>query len=480
MLFNSYIFILVFLPAVLIIYFLLNRFYFKYSLEFLSICSLIYYAFWKFSYLYIIVLSIILNYTIFKLLKKKKNIKNLIIVIGIIGNLSVLIYFKYIDFILVNINQYFGTNVNYLNVVLPLAISFFTFQQIAFLVDTYKGKIDECNFKKYLLFITFFPQLIAGPIVHHGEIIPQYENKLNKIINYENLLRGIILFSIGLFKKVFIADNLSVIVAQGFDGGITLNIIEAWITSLSYTLQLYFDFCGYTDMAIGIALMFNINLPNNFNSPYKSLNIQDFWRRWHMTLSRFLRDYIYIPLGGNKNGYSIQIFSVIVTFLIGGIWHGAGWNFIIWGILHGCSLSLYLIWNKFDLRLNSVISWFLTFNFLNITWVIFRSKTLEDALNILKSMMGLNYIVLPEYFKKFIFNIESESFRFGNVFETLNTDKFIIMKILILLITVLHFKNSNIFQKCHIQKRHIILASGLFILSILHMHTISEFLYYNF
>ncbi len=410
----------------------------------------------------------------------KKNIKNLIIVIGIIGNLSVLIYFKYIDFILVNINQYFGTNVNYLNVVLPLAISFFTFQQIAFLVDTYKGKIDECNFKKYLLFITFFPQLIAGPIVHHGEIIPQYENKLNKIINYENLLRGIILFSIGLFKKVFIADNLSVIVAQGFDGGITLNIIEAWITSLSYTLQLYFDFCGYTDMAIGIALMFNINLPNNFNSPYKSLNIQDFWRRWHMTLSRFLRDYIYIPLGGNKNGYSIQIFSVIVTFLIGGIWHGAGWNFIIWGILHGCSLSLYLIWNKFDLRLNSVISWFLTFNFLNITWVIFRSKTLEDALNILKSMMGLNYIVLPEYFKKFIFNIESESFRFGNVFETLNTDKFIIMKILILLITVLHFKNSNIFQKCHIQKRHIILASGLFILSILHMHTISEFLYYNF
>jgi D-alanyl-lipoteichoic acid acyltransferase DltB (MBOAT superfamily) len=464
----------------LLIYFLLNRFHFKYSLELLSIFSLIYYAYWKFSYLYIIILSIIINYIIFKLLIKKKNIKKLLIIIGITGNLSVLIYFKYIDFIFQNINQYFGKNLSYLNVVLPLAISFFTFQQIAFLVDTYKGKINQCNFKKYLLFITFFPQLIAGPIVHHGEIIPQYDNKLNKIINYENLLRGIIIFSIGLFKKVFIADNLSVIVAQGFDGGMTLNIIEAWITSLSYTFQLYFDFCGYTDMAIGIALMFNIKLPNNFNSPYKSLNVQDFWRRWHMTLSRFLRDYIYIPLGGSKNGCSIQIFSVIVTFLIGGIWHGAGWNFIIWGLLHGCSLSLYLLWKKFNLRLNSLLSWFLTFNFLNMTWVFFRSESLDNAFSILQSMIGLNAIILPEYFRNIIPNMRFKNLIFSDVFENINTDKTILIYIVILLISVLFLKNSNEFQKCYIKKEHIILASIFFTLSILNMHNISEFLYYNF
>jgi len=316
--------------------------------------------------------------------------------------------------------------------------------------------------------------------VHHGEIIHQYENKLNKIINYENLSRGIIIFSIGLFKKVFIADNLSVIVAQGFDGGITLNFIEAWITSLSYTFQLYFDFCGYTDMAIGIALMFNIMLPINFNSPYKSLNIQDFWRRWHMTLSRFLRDYIYIPLGGSKNGYITQLLSVIVTFLIGGIWHGAGWNFIIWGLLHGCSLSLYLMWTKFNFRLNSFVSWFLTFNFLNITWVFFRSESLENAFSILQSMIGLNIIIFPEYFR---YIIPSESFNnliFSDVFENLNTDKSIIFYILILLLGVLFLKNSNELQKCYLKKKHIILASTLFVFSILNLHKVTEFLYYNF
>ena len=273
------------------------------------------------------------NYTIGSGLAKNSNnrYRKEVLTIGIVANLLLLGYFKYSDFFITNINSVLNTDMSLLHLALPLAISFFTFQQISYLVDSYRKETHEYDFLNYALFVTFFPQLIAGPIVHHKEMMPQFANVRNKVKNYRNIAIGLFIFSIGLFKKVVIADTFALWATAGFDNAEVLTLLEAWATSLSYTFQLYFDFSGYTDMAIGIALLFNIKLPINFNSPYKALDIQDFWRRWHMTLSRFLKDYIYIPLGGSRKGNYRTYTNLMGTFIIGGLWHGAGWTFVFWG-----------------------------------------------------------------------------------------------------------------------------------------------------
>ena len=307
MLFHSFEFIFVFLPTTFFIYFFLNT---KVSTKtgqwFLVLSSLFFYSWWNIIYTPILICSILTNYIIGSfLIKEAINTKNKFqkksaLIIGITANVTLLGYFKYMDFFIENINWAMGSQIELLNLVLPLAISFFTFQQIAFLLDCYKQEIKNCSFLNYAVFVAFFPQLICGPIVHCREMIPQFANNKNKILNYENISKGLFLFSMGFFKKVVIADTFAVWASIGFDKASQLNLIAAWTTSLSYTFQLYFDFSGYADMAIGLALIFNIRLPINFNSPYKSTNIQEFWRRWHITLCRFLKDYIYIPLGGNK------------------------------------------------------------------------------------------------------------------------------------------------------------------------------------
>ena len=299
--------------------------------------------------------QILINYIIGKylhkikkldILKKSEKKRKFVLFIGIFLNLAVLSYYKYTDFCIENINFIFGTDIPLLYLLLPIGISFFTFQQVAYLVDCYKFDIQEPKFLNYCLFVSFFPQLIAGPIVHHSEMMPQFLNLKNKYVNYNNLCKGLFIFSLGLFKKTAIADTFAIWVNQGFSYNQALTFFEAWRTSLSYSFQLYYDFSGYSDMAVGAALMFNILLPINFNSPYKAVNIQDFWRRWHMTLSRWLKDYIYIPLGGNKKkSYRIYI-NLLLTFALGGIWHGAGWTFMIWGILHGSATVIHRIWQK--------------------------------------------------------------------------------------------------------------------------------------
>jgi len=242
-----------------------------------------------------------------------------------------LAFFKYADFFIVNVNQISNFNISFLRLAIPLAISFYTFQQITYLVDTYRSEIKDVNFLSYILFITFFPRLLMGPITRYNEVMPQLELTQQKHIDYRNMSLGLLLFFVGLCKRVVIADTFGIYTDLGYSSTQSLTLVEAWITSLSYTFQIYFDFSGYTDMAIGTAYFFNIKLPLNFNSPYLAVNIQDFWRRWHITLSRFLRDYIYIPLGGNRKGEFLTYFNIMITFLIGGFWHGAGWTFIIWG-----------------------------------------------------------------------------------------------------------------------------------------------------
>jgi len=397
MLFNSPVFVLAFLPVVYFGFYFLNKL--KRPLPeklWLIAASIIFYTYWDYSYLPLIFGSIIVDFAIGSALYRgeiqhwdsKRRLA--VLIFGIVFNVSFLGYFKYVDFFLENVNWLTGAGIPTLNLVLPLAISFFTLQQIAYLVDCYRNDVSEHNFINYCLFVTFFPQLIAGPIVHHREMMPQFENMELKPGKMSDISLGVFIFSIGLFKKVVIADTLAYWASSGFDSGQTLPFVASWVTSLSYTLQLYFDFSAYSDMAAGVALLFGIRLPINFNSPYKAVDIRDFWRRWHITLSRWLKDYIYIPLGGNRASTAKTYFNLFFTFLIGGVWHGAAWTFIIWGLLHGAASVVHRLWVNMGLRLTTLAAMVVTFLFVNTTWVFFRATSVSDAIMILKGMVGLN------------------------------------------------------------------------------------------
>jgi len=486
MLFNSYEFIFLFLPFTFFIYFYLNKKRLtELSKGFLVFASLFFYSWWNIVYLPLILVSMLFNYAVGKQLSKLTHTKGLVskknlLTVGIIANLALLGYFKYSDFFIENFNGVFGTDVPLLHLALPLAISFYTFQQIAYLVDSYRAETKEYDFLNYAVFVTFFPQLIAGPIVHHAEMMPQFANVRNKVKNYRNIALGLFIFSMGLFKKVAIADTFAVWATNGFDVAEKLEMIEAWATSLSYTFQLYFDFSGYTDMAIGIALLFNIKLPINFNSPYKALSIQDFWRRWHMTLSRFLKDYIYIPLGGNRKGETRTYINLFATFLLGGIWHGAGWTFVFWGTLHGLALMIHRAWQKLGMKLPTILAWFITFNFINITWVFFRAKEWDDALKVLHGMF-FGSIVLPVPLANKLSFLTPYGVEFGGYVQAISGSPWTILWIIAAFIIVLFSK--NVMQKAvtfHMGYTSAALTAVYFTVGIMLLTRVSEFLYFNF
>ena len=454
---------------------------------FLVFVSLFFYSWWNIAYLPIILSSLLFNYVIGNSLnenfKKVQIHKKSLLIFGIVANIALLGYFKYTDFLIANFNFAFDTTVPLLYLALPLAISFFTFQQIAYLVDSYRGETAEYDFLNYALFVTFFPQLIAGPIVHHSEMMPQFASRWNLVKKNKNIALGLFIFSIGLFKKVVIADSFAGWATMGFDKAVTLNFFEAWATSLSYTFQLYFDFSGYTDMAIGAALLFNIKLPINFNSPYKALDIQDFWRRWHITLSRFLKNYIYIPLGGNRKGSFRTYTNLLATFIIGGIWHGAGWTFVFWGFLHGMALVIHRFWKAIGMTMPKILAWFITFNFINIAWVFFRAKDWDSAIKILHSMFSLDNVVLTQKHEKYLSFLNSfDWITFGEITKDIGGDGSKVLNwIIVVLGLVLFFKNSN--EKLKQFKPKIIYSiytAILFVSSLLLLHRKSEFLYFNF
>ncbi len=487
MLFNSYEFIFLFLPITFFIYFYLNKKELVWFAKiFLVTASLFFYSWWNINYLPLILVSIIINYLIGRELGKSNKPKKSLLVAGIIFNVGLLAYFKYVDFFIENINWIFDNNYSLLNLALPLAISFFTFQQIAYLVDSYGGETREYYFVDYCVFVSFFPQLIAGPIVHHREMMPQFADKKNKTVNYDNIATGLFLFSIGLFKKIVIADSFAVWASNGFDKIAVLTFFEAWATSLSYSFQLYFDFSGYVDMAIGSALLFNIRIPVNFNSPYKAFTIQEFWRRWHITLSRFLRDYIYIPLGGNRKGDLRTCQNLMITFIIGGIWHGAGWTFVFWGFLHGAAIVVQRLWGKTGLKLNPVMAWIVTFNFVNIAWIFFRAKEWQDAIKVLKGMVGINGIAVSEQVAAFLTYI-NPLYLFDKV-NGMKIDQGLTIYTMEMLfagfILVLCFKNTTLMLES--DKKYSLCSpfyySGLFLISLLCMslYEYSEFIYFNF
>lgn len=415
MLFNSYGFIFLYLPIVLLCFFRLARLDHRYAAAWLALASLFFYGYWNPAYIGLLLCSIVANYSFGTWIAKagvtnNNTVQKRLLVTAIVTNLLLLGYYKYANFFLDSINDVAGTQWSFGTIILPLGISFFTFTQIAFLVDTYQGKVKEYNFVHYLLFVTYFPHLIAGPILHHKEMMPQFAHASTYRFSYENMAVGVTIFFIGLFKKVIIADGIAYYVAPVFNApaaGIQLTFVEAWAGVLCFALQLYFDFSGYSDMAIGLSRMFGVVLPLNFHSPYKSVNIIEFWRRWHMTLSRFLRDYLYIPLGGNRKGKARRYLNLMATMLLGGLWHGAGWTFVIWGGLHGLYLAINHGWHTVrrawgqdpSLPLSRpvhMLSVLLTFLAVCIAWVFFRADNMDSALSIAGSMLGSHGIALPD------------------------------------------------------------------------------------
>lgn len=407
MLFNSYEFVFAFLPLSLLVYHSLRRLgCARAAILALTLLSLGFYGWWNPVYLLLIVPLIFVNYALALLIVpregRSRRFARAWMIAGVAGNLTVLGWFKYANFFVDNANALFGLELVLAKIVLPLGISFFTFQKIAILVDAYRGRLDRLDLVDFSLFVSFFPQLIAGPIVHHSEVLPQFRRTGTLPPGY--LTMGLTIFVIGLAKKVLLADSVAPYATQGFDAaaaGSGLDFIASWTSALAYTAQLYFDFSGYSDMAIGAALLFGIRLPVNFASPYKAASVIDFWRRWHITLSRFLRDYLYFALGGNRHGQARGFASLFVTMLLGGLWHGANWTFVAWGALHGAYLAVNHAWRACRVRFFGESrpgiaersgAYVLTFIAVVIGWVVFRAADIGSALAVLKGMAGLNGI----------------------------------------------------------------------------------------
>ncbi|MBX2836276.1 MAG: MBOAT family protein [Gammaproteobacteria bacterium] len=405
MLFNSLGFIFVFLPLTLLAYHLLCRASRPdWAILALITASLTFYGWWEPRYLLLITASVLWNYGVGQaLMRTPRNLvrrRQWLLAAGITMNLGCIAWFKYAGFFVASANTILGSEIHLHHIVLPLAISFFTFQQIAYLVDTYRDSEGERSFSRYALFVTFFPQLIAGPIVHHKDMLPQFAAHTG--LKLQNLILGSTLFFIGLFKKVIVADGVAPYSDTVFGlaaTGVELSFLEAWTGALAYSLQLYFDFSGYSDMAIGLGCLFGIRLPLNFNSPYKACSIIDFWRRWHMTLSRFLKDYLYIPLGGSQRGPTRTYVNLMIVMLLGGLWHGAGWTFVIWGGIHGLYLLINHAWRRWGWSLEGfvgrVFAQSLTLLAVVVAWVVFRAESMESAGRVLAGMAGFNGVAVP-------------------------------------------------------------------------------------
>ena len=507
--FNSFIFILCFLPLTLIGYYGLHRLgKDTFAKLYLLAMSLWFYGYFNASYLLIICASIVVNFFLSRRMYvkdgKSQAYRKPLLILGIVFNIALIFYFKYFNFFLDNLNHAFNADFVLRNITLPLGISFFTFQQISYMVDSYKGETEDYTFLDYALFVSFFPQLVAGPIVLHSELISQFRDKSKWKVDYDNLTRGIMLFTKGLAKKVLIADVFGKAVDWGFaqaavasSGESALAFYEVIIVMLSYTFQIYFDFSGYSDMATGLGAMFNFVIPINFNSPYKALSVADFWKRWHMTLTRFLTRYVYIPLGGNRKGTVRTYINVMIVFLISGIWHGANWTFILWGIIHGLGQCFNRmtsgIYNgitakvkeskagKPVMMLIKAVQWAVTFAFINVAWLLFRADSVTQWIQILKRLTVKYYYIRPELLE--FFRIPKMSY----VFEALHInvpDNFVLFVGLYALMA-LAFALCLLFQNNYYRpvKRNVlslVFTSGLLFVCIISLSTVSTFLYFNF
>lgn len=484
MLFNSYIFIFAFLPICLCGYYLMRGKNASLTKSWLIVCSLIFYGYFNISYLFIMIFSILGNYALCYAMKKCD--RKRILIGGVIANLGILFYFKYYDFFLENVNAIAHTDLKLRGILLPLGISFFTFQQISFLYDVYKNKVENVGFLDYALFVSFFPQLIAGPIVTGEEMLPQYE-ALPKY-NSDRFASGVTTFTLGLAKKVLIADTFAKAVDYGYANLSSISATEAFLTMLFYSIQLYYDFSGYCDMAIGIGQMFGIDIAQNFDSPYKAVNIDDFWNRWHITLSRFFTYNVYIPLGGNRRGRARTYINLFLVFFLSGLWHGAGWNFVVWGCMHGVLYVLTRAYHNKGLKLKDnaatrTISILLTFSFVNLAWVFFRANDVTVACELIERIFTGSWSLPAENFVEG-FNL----WEFWYVLKILkltafNYSKYILMLMFSVFTLGVTFFAPNIHEYVKRMKFNIasaVVVSILLVWCIVSLSGVSTFLYFNF
>lgn len=482
MLFNSYIFILAFFPIALILYYILNHSK-KYKLAqgVLIVMSLGFYAYFHLWYLFVLIGSIVVNWFLSRTILGKR--KKYILVVGIILNISVIFVFKYYNFFLENINYIFKSTLPLLNILMPLGISFFTFQQISYLIDSFRGETQDYSFLEYALFVCFFPQLIAGPIVLHQEMIPQFRNVELKTFNNEKFAKGIYLFAVGLVKKVLLADTISVGVDWGYANLDSIGGLDALLVVILYSFQLYFDFSGYCDMACGIARCFNFELPVNFLSPYKAISIGDFWKRWHITLTRFLTKYVYIPLGGSKKGKIRTLINIMLVFLISGLWHGANWTYVIWGAMHGIAMMIDRLADKYWNKIVKPVRICITYVFVAFAWVPFRAANLSDAIKMLT-----NIFLKPEFNLSNDFCASFDMIEFTYFEEHISIFNKIITRfpsihlwIILGISAIIIFFTKNCHEKEFVaRKGNAVITVGLLIWSIMSLAGMSTFLYFNF
>lgn len=487
MLFNSYIFIFLFFPLTLIGYYGLNYAgKHKAAIAFLTGMSLWFYGYNNIYYLAILIVSILINYGIVALMSRfpDKHLRQICLFMGILLNIGILFYFKYYDFFIENVNGIFKSDFPLLRLVLPLGISFYTFQQLSYVIDSYRRECENYSFPEYAAYVSFFPQLIAGPIVYHSELIPQFKDKTKKRLDFENLSKGLYAFSLGLAKKVLIADTFSKVVGIGYGAVSELNTTSAFLVMVCYSLQIYFDFSGYCDMAYGMGYMLNIKLPVNFNSPYKAESISDFWDRWHMTLTRFFTKYVYIPLGGSRCGRTRTCLNVMIVFLVSGLWHGANWTFILWGALHGTFSVIEKLINVKALRLPRFLKTGITFLLVTFAWSLFRADSIGDAgmlwTQLFHGGFGTVYQPITDCFQDLI----EVSFLYRAGLSGIMTKyPWLMVTGFTLVSTIACFTMKNTQEKVQEMKltnRRLLVVVILMLWSILSLSEISEFLYFNF
>lgn len=499
MLFNSYIFIFIFLPLVLAgWYFLNSKKAYTLAKYFLAVMSLWFYAYFNYYYLLIIVASILGNYLLSYLMKfsRTKLTARIGLITGLLFNFGLLFYFKYYDFFFENINAVFHTDFALKHILLPLGISFFTFQQVSFIVDRCLGKAEHYSFANYITFVTFFPQLIAGPIVLYKEMMPQFEDISNRKFNLDNCSKGIALFTLGLGKKVLLADVLALLVNFGFANTLFLDTPSTLLVVLAYTFQIYFDFSGYSDMAIGLGKMFNIELPVNFNSPYKACSVKELWQRWHMTLSRFFIQYVYIPLGGSRKGKIRTLFNTFMVFFLSGLWHGANWTYVAWGTMQG----LLVIWDNLGiigvkgtndkvsakLYIPRPIGWFFTFLFFNISLIFFGSSSMANAFQMFKNIFSFK---ITGYIYKLAANLDIPECYIVKQIINLSKPEFlkyfyVVLFIFLLLVCFYIISRKNaveiVTQQGAISRKFGLIIAVIFVWCIISFSQVSTFIYFNF
>ena len=487
MLFNSYIFIFLFFPLALIGYYGLQHFaHKKLAVGFLILMSMCFYGYNSITYLGILMISILLNYLLVGWMRRTPDgrVRSSIFAVGLLLNIGILFVFKYYDFFISNVNTLARTDWGGLGLALPLGISFYTFQQLSYVIDSYKKECEQYSLLEYAAYVSFFPQLIAGPIVYHDELIPQFRDTKNSHLNYENLSKGIYAFSLGLAKKVLIADTFSKVVAIGYGNISELNAVSVLLVMVSYSLQIYFDFSGYCDMALGIGYMFNVELPINFNSPYKAASIVGFWDRWHMTLTRFFTKYIYIPLGGSRRGTVRTYGNILIVFLVSGIWHGANWTFILWGIINGIGNVLEKLLGRFFRWVPRAVGVLVTFCFSTFAWSLFRADSIAQAKQLWQQLSvvgdGAIYVPITSTFNELTEMRLLYRMGFGSIIESYPWIGLVLFTLLILFACFFMRNTQEKVRDMRYTFPRMATTIVLLIWSILSLSDISEFLYFNF